>query len=143
MAELLSVLTSVWERPDILVGTVERLLPAWMPWIRKRFKLSRRSRNNCSRSVRGRWTDDWRQEEPTEAGFTGAPSRAICSSTHPVKTTAGREVTRLHGSRFGLAFREFGRRRVGYSLNITDMQTTWTETRRCWGRANRCAASPG
>ena len=39
--ELLSVLTSVWEAAGYPWSVrLKALLPAWMPWIRKRFKLS-------------------------------------------------------------------------------------------------------
>ncbi len=39
--ELRSVLTSVWEAAGYpWSARLKALLPAWMPWIRKRFKLS-------------------------------------------------------------------------------------------------------
>src|SRR3984893_16966908 len=39
--ELLSILTSVWEAAGYPWSVrLKALLPAWMPWIRKRFKLS-------------------------------------------------------------------------------------------------------
>jgi hypothetical protein len=54
------------------------------------------------------------QEEPKETADLRTHQAGLSvEAPHPGEDRQlGREVTRLHGSRFGLAFREFGRRRV-------------------------------
>ena len=54
------------------------------------------------------------QEEPTEAADLRTHQAGLSAQApHPGEDRQlGREVSRLHGSRLGLAFREFGRRRA-------------------------------
>src|SRR6266436_3717570 len=87
-----------------------------------------------------------RQEEPKEAADLRAHQAGLSAQApHPGEDRQlGRAVTRLHGSRFGLAFREFGRRRVRlfaehhrYSNDLDGDAGAAREG------TNRCAASPG
>src|SRR5216684_3588821 len=113
--ELLSILTSVWEAAGYPWSVrLKALLPAWMPWIRKRFKLS-----------------------------PAIEKQLLSISPRQMDRRLGREVTRLHGSRFGLAFREFGRRRVRLFAEHHRYSNDLDGDAGAAGEgAKRCAASP-
>ena len=136
--ELLSVLTSVWEAAGYPWSVrLKALLPAWMPWIRKRFKLSpeiekqllaisprqmdRRlavQKNQQRRRIYGR----------TKPGYLLKHHIPVKTDSWDVKSPGFTEVDLVsHSGNSGAG--EFG-----YSLNITDMQTTRTETRALLGK---------
>ncbi len=146
--ELLSVLTSVWEAAGYpWSARLKALLPAWMPWIRKRFKLSpviekqllsisprqmdRRlaaKKNQHKRRIYGR----------TKPGY-------LLKHHIPVKTDNWDvTVSRLHRSRFGLAFRKFERRRVRLFAEHHRHSNHLDGNAGPAGEgANRCPAGPG
>ena len=125
---------------------LKALLPAWMPWIRKRF--------SCSQEIEKRSSRDQRAADGPSAGATRRSNeRRIYGRTKPgyllkhhipvktdswdVKSPGFTEVDLVsHSGNSGAG--EFG-----YSLNVTDIHTTWTESRAVLGkRANGCAAGP-
>jgi hypothetical protein len=136
--ELLSVLTSVWEAAGYPWSVrLKALLPAWMPWIRKRFKLGpeiekqllsisprqmdRRlaaKKNQQRRRIYGR----------TKPGYLLKHHIPVKTDNWDVKSPGFTEVDLVSHSG-NSADGEFG-----YSLNITDIQTTWTETRALLGK---------
>ena len=136
--ELLSVLTSVWEAAGYPWSVrLKALLPAWMPWIRKRFKLSpeiekqllsisprqmdRRlavKKNQQRRRIYGR----------TKPGYLLKHHIPVKTDSWDVKSPGFTEVDLVSHSG-NSSDGDFG-----YSLNITDMQTTWTETRALLGK---------
>jgi len=77
------VLTSVWEAAGYPWSVrLKALLPAWMPWIRKRFKLNPKIEKQLlsisPRQMDGRLAA---KKNNRDGGFTDILSRAICSST--------------------------------------------------------------
>ena len=116
---------------------LKALLPAWMPWIRKRFKLSpeiekqllaisprqmdRRlaaKKNQQRRRIYGR----------TKPGYLLKHHIPVKTDNWDVKSPGFTEVDLVSHSG-NSAEGEFG-----YSLNVTDIQTTWTETRALLGK---------
>jgi hypothetical protein len=98
--ELLSVLTSVWEAAGYPWSVrLIALLSAWMPWIRKRFKLSDGETTALDQSAAD-GPSPRRQEEPTEAADLRAHQAGLSAeASHPGEDRqVGREVPRLHGS---------------------------------------------
>ena len=136
--ELLSILTSVWEAAGYPWSVrLKALLPAWMPWIRKRFKLSpamekqllaisprqmdRRlaaKKNQKRRRIYGR----------TKPGYLLKHHIPVKTDSWDVKSPGFTEVDLVSHSG------NSGEGEFGYSLNITDIQTTWTETRALLGK---------
>src|SRR5260370_19916753 len=119
------------------VVTVEELLPVGMPWIRKRFKLSaaiekqllsisprqmdRRlaaKKNQQRRRIYGR----------TKPGYLLKHHIPVKTDSWDVKSPGFTEVDLVSYSG------NSGEGEFGYSLNITDIQTTWTETRALLGK---------
>jgi len=143
--ELLSVLTSVWEAAGYPWSVRLKSAAAdLVPWIRKRFKLSPKIEKQTARdqsTADGPSTG--RQEEPTEAADLRAHQAGLSAQApHPGEDRQlGRAVTRLHGSRSGLASGNSGEGEFGYSLNITHIQTPGRRRGRCWEGTNRCAAA--
>jgi hypothetical protein len=136
--ELLSILTSVWEAAGYPWSVrLKALLPAWMPWIRKRFPLSpekerqlllisprqmdRRlaaKKNQKRRRIYGR----------TKPGYLLKHHIPIKTDSWDVASPGFTEVDLVSHSG------NSGQGQFGYSLNITDIQTTWTETRALLGK---------
>jgi hypothetical protein len=136
--ELLAILTSVWEAAGYPWSVrLKALLPAWMPWIRKRFKLSpalekqllsisprqmdRRlaaKKNQQRRRIYGR----------TKPGYLLKHHIPVKTDSWDVKSPGFTEVDLVSHSG------NSGEGEFGYSLNITDIQTTWTETRALLGK---------
>src|SRR6267378_4438343 len=86
------------------------------------------------------------QEEPKEAADLRTHQAGLSAQApHPGEDRQlGRAVTGLHGSRFGLAFREFGRRRVRLFAEHHRYSNDLDGDAGAAGEgANRCAASPG
>ena len=77
-----------------------------------------------------------RQEESKEAADLRAHQAGLSAQApHPGEDRQlGRDLTRLHGSRPVSHSGNSGEGEFGYSLNITDIQTTWTETRALLGK---------
>ena len=77
--ETLAVLTAVWEAAGYPWSVrLKALLPQWMPWIRKRFGLQPGIEKQLSYLIVAIDYEPWRSGG---GACTGAPSRAICSST--------------------------------------------------------------
>src|ERR1700738_4142499 len=128
--ELLSILTSVWEAAGYPWSVrLKALLPAWMPWIRKRFQLGpaigrqllaisprqmdRRlaaKKNQKRRRIYGR----------TKPGYLLKHHIPVKTDNWDVKSPGFTEVDLVSHSG------NSGEGEFGYSLNITDIQTTWT-----------------
>jgi hypothetical protein len=139
-AGLVSILASVWAAAGYPWSVLlKALLPLWMPWVRKRFRLKadteeqllnisarqidRRLRESKARLKHRRYggtrpgtllrhqipikTDNWSVQK---RGFTEVDLVAHCGNS-------------AHG--------EFA-----HSLNVTDIHTTWTETRALRGKGH-------
>ncbi len=133
------MLTSVWEAAAGYPWSVrlKALLPAWMPWIRKRFKLSPEIEKQLlaisPRQMDRRLAAEKNQQRRRIDGRT-KPSYLLKHHI-PVKTDSG-DVQSAGFTEVDLVSHSgnSGEGEFGYSLNITDMQTTWTETRALLGK---------
>jgi hypothetical protein len=136
--ELLSILTSVWEAAGYPWSVrLKALLPAGMPWIRKRYQLSPENerqlllisprqmdrrlaakKNHKRRRIYGR----------TKPGYLLKHHIPIKTDSWDVASPGFTEVDLVSHSG------NSGQGEFGYSLNTTDIQTTWTETRALLGK---------
>jgi hypothetical protein len=136
--ELLSVLTSVWEAAGYPWSVrLKALLPTWMPWIRKRFKLSAAiekqllsiSPRQMDRRLAAKKDQQRRRiYGRTKPGYLLKQHIPVKTDSWDVKSPGFTEVDLVSHSG-NSAEGEFG-----YSLNVTDIQTTWTETRALLGK---------
>jgi len=105
-------------------------------WIRKRFKLSPAIEKQLL-AISPRQMDRRlaAKKNQKRRRIYGRTSRAICSAPHPGEDRQlGRAVTGLHEVDLVSHSGNSGEGEFGYSLNITDIQTTWTETRALLGK---------
>ena len=136
--ELLSVLTSVWEAAGYPWSVrLKALLPAWMPWIRKRFKLSEEIEKQrlsiSARQMDRRLAAKKNQQRRriygrTKPGYLLKHHIPVKTDSWDVKSPGFTEVDLVSHSG------NSGEGEFGYSLNVTDIQTTWTETRALLGK---------
>lgn len=136
--ELLSVLTSVWEAAGYPWSVrLKALLPAWMPWIRKRFQLSpeherqllRISPRQMDRRLAAKKNQKRRRiYGRTKPGYLLKHHIPVKTDSWDVASPGFTEVDLVSHSG------NSGQGEFGYSLNITDIQTTWTETRALLGK---------
>ena len=105
---MMAVLKSVWEAADYPWSVrLKALLPEWMPWIRRRFRLYGRTKpGTLLKHHIALKTDHWDVQVP---GFT-----EIDLVSHSGNSAAG----------------DFC-----YSLNLTDIHTGWTETQAVLGKS--------
>jgi len=103
---------------------LKALLPAWMPWIRKRFKLSPAiEKQLLSISPRQDGPSTGRQEEPKEAADLRTHQAGLSAQApHPVKTDSW-DVKSPGFTEVDLVSHSgnSGEGEFGYSLNITDI----------------------
>jgi hypothetical protein len=130
--QVLSILQAVWEAADYPWSVrLKALLPGWMPWIRRRFRLSAElERQLLSISPRSM---DYRlaaQKRAQRRRLYGRTKPGTLLKHHiPVKTdrwdiqTPGFTEIDLVSHSGDSASGEFC-----HSLNLTDIHTTWTET---------------
>ena len=136
--EMLAVLTAVWEAAGYPWSVrLQALLPGWMPWIRKRFHLrpeieeqllqiSPRQmdrRLQAARSQRRR-----RIYGRTKPGYLLKHHIPVKTDRWDVQSPGFTEVDLVSHSG-NSASGEFA-----HTLNVTDMHTTWTESRALLGR---------
>jgi hypothetical protein len=136
--ETLAVLTAVWEAAGYPWSVrLKALLPEWMPWIRKRFgvrpemakQLLQISPRQMDRRLAAQKTQRRRRiYGRTKPGY-------LLKQHIPVKTdrwdvaTAGFTEVDLVSHSGNSASGEFA-----HTLNVTDIHTTWTESRAVLGR---------
>jgi len=116
---------------------LKALLPAWMPWIRKRFKLSPEiekqllaiSPRQMDRRLAAKKTQQRRRiYGRTKPGYLLKHHIPVKTDNWDVTSPGFTEVDLVSHSG-NSAEGEFA-----HSLNITDIQTTWTETRALLGK---------
>jgi hypothetical protein len=136
--EVMSVLQAVWEAAGY-PGSVrlKALLPLWMPWVRKRLRVSAEverqllaiSARQVDRRLRERKRRLKRQRYGgTRPGLLLKHQIAVKTDAWDVRVAGFTEVDLVSHS---------GNRGTGefaYSLNLTDLRTTWTETRAVLGK---------
>jgi len=135
---VVSLLAAVWEAAGYPWSVrLKALLPLWMPWVRKRFRVSseverqlgRISPRQMDRRLRARKQQLRRRiYGRTKPGTLLKHQIPIRTDHWDVKVPGFTEVDLVSHSG-NSASGEFA-----HSLNVTDIQTTWTETRAILGR---------
>jgi hypothetical protein len=136
--EALSVLAEVWEAAGYSWSVrLKALLPNWMPWIRRRYKLSPKierqllgiSARQMDRRLRARKTEQQRRlYGRTKPGLLlkhQIPIKTDCWDVDQAGFTEVDLVSHSGNSADG----EFA-----HTLNVTDIHTTWTESRAVLGK---------
>ncbi len=137
--QVLSTLTAVWEAAGYPWSVrLKALLPLWLPWVRKRFRLPveieqqllRISPRQIDRRLRAKKTHLRRRiYGRTRPGALLKHQIPVKTDHWDVKVPGFTEVDLVaHSGNSGSG--EFA-----HSLNVTDIQTTWTETRALLGRS--------
>ena len=134
----MSVLQAVWEAAGYPWSVrLKALLPLWMPWVRKRFRVSaeveRQLLSISARQVDRRLRERKRRLKRriyggTRPGILLKHQIAVKTDAWDVRVPGFTEVDLVSHS---------GNRATGdfvYSLNLTDLHTTWTETRAVLGK---------
>jgi len=135
---VVSVLAAVWEAAGYPWSVrLKALLPLWMPWVKKRFRVraevERQLLAISARQVDRRLRE--RKQRLKRRRYGGTRPGALLKHQIPVKTDAwdvrvpGFTEVDLVSHSGNAASGEFA-----YSLNLTDLHTTWTETRAVLGK---------
>ncbi|HLZ93571.1 MAG TPA: hypothetical protein VKQ28_17835 [Candidatus Acidoferrum sp.] len=137
-SETLSVLTAVWEAAGYPWSVrLKALLPQWMPWIRRRFRvrpeIAKQLLQISPRQMDRRLRAQKRQRRRriygrTKPGYLLKHHIPVKTDRWDVATPGFTEVDLVsHSGNSGSG--EFA-----HTLNVTDMHTTWTESRAVLGR---------
>lgn len=139
--ETLAVLTKVWEAAGYPWSVrLKALLPVWMPWIRKRFRLRPQieeqllkiSPRQIDRRLKSAKTQRRRRiYGRTKPGYLLKHQIPVKTDRWDVASPGFTEVDLVSHSG-NSASGEFA-----HSLNLTDIHTTWTESRAVLGRAEQ------
>ncbi len=139
--EMLGILTAVWEAAGYPWSVrLKALFPLWMPWIRKRFhlrvemeeQLLQISARQIDRRLRSQKIQRKRRiYGRTKPGY-------LLKHQIPVKTEHW-DVTRPGFTEVDLVSHSgnSGAGEFAHSLNVTDIHTTWTESRAVLGRGEQ------
>jgi len=139
-AGVIAVLGAVWEAAGYPWSVLlKALLPLWMPWVRKRFQLKpgmeaqllRISARQIDRRLRARKARlKHRRYGGTRPGTLLKHQIPIKTDNWSVQMPGFTEIDLVaHGGNSGQG--EFA-----HSLNVTDIHTTWTETRALMGKGH-------
>jgi transposase InsO family protein len=136
--ETLAVLTAVWEAAGYPWSVrLKALLPLWLPWIRQRFRLRpdveqqllRISPRQMDRRLHAQKTQKRRRlYGRTKPGYLLKHHIPVKTDRWDVQTPGFTEVDLVSHSG-NSASGEFA-----HTLNVTDIHTTWTESRAVLGR---------
>ncbi len=137
-SRLISILRAVWEAADYPWSVrLKALLVEWMPWIRQRFRLTPELEEQLlrisARSIDYRLQADKRRVRRRLYGHTKPGT--LLKHHIPVKTD--RWETKAPGFTEVDLVSHSGNSASGefcHSLNLTDLHTTWTETRAVLGK---------
>jgi hypothetical protein len=135
---VISVMGAIWEAAGYPWSVrLKALVPLWMPWVRKRFRVSaeveRQLLRISARQVDRRLRE--RKQRLKRRRYGGTRPGALLKHQIPVRTEAwdvrvpGFTEVDLVSHSGNTASGEFA-----YSLNLTDLHTTWTETRAMLGK---------
>jgi transposase InsO family protein len=138
-ASVVSVLAAVWEAAGYPWSVrLKALLPLWMPWVRKRFRLRPEVEEQLlrisARQIDRRLRD--RKAKLKRRIYGGTKPGTLLKHQIPIKTDhwqvklPGFTEVDLVSHSGNSASGEFA-----HSLNVTDMHTTWTETRAVLGKS--------
>ncbi len=135
---LISILRAVWEAADYPWSVrLKALLPEWMPWIRRRFRLTPDVEGSLLR-ISARSMDYRLREEKrrvrrrlygrTKPGTLLKHHIEVKTDRWEVQTPGFTEIDLVSHSGASASGEH------GHSLNLTDIHTTWTETRAVLGK---------
>jgi hypothetical protein len=138
-AKTLAVLTAVWEAAGYPWSVrLKAMLPTWMPWIRKRFKMDREMERELlaisPRQMDRRLRDQKLQARRrlygrTQPGLLLKHQIAVKTDSGDVHSAGFTEIDWVaHSGNSGAG--EFG-----HTLNVTDIHSGWTESRAILGRS--------
>lgn len=137
-SETLAILTAVWEAAGYPWSVrLKALLPGWMPWIRKQFRvrpeiekqLVRISARQIDRRLKAQKTQRRRRiYGRTKPGYLLKHHIPVKTDSWNVRVPGYTEVDLVsHSGNSGAG--EFA-----HTLNVTDIHTAWTESRALLGR---------
>jgi transposase InsO family protein len=139
--QTVAVLTSVWEAAGYPWSVrLKALLPAWMPWIRKRFRLRpevekqllKISARQIDRRLKAAKTQRRRRiYGRTKPGYLLKHHIAVKTDRWDVQSPGFTEIDLVSHSG-NSASGEFA-----HTLNVTDIHTTWTESAAVLGRSEQ------
>lgn len=135
----MAILALLWEAAGYPWSVrLKALLPLWMPWVRKRFRVSaemeRQLRRISARQIDRRLRA--RKQRLKRRLYGRTRPGALLKHQIPVKTDAW--DVRVPGFTEVDLVSHSGNRASGefaYSLNVTDIHTTWAETRAVLGKS--------
>ncbi len=136
--QTLSTLTAVWEAAGYPWSVrLKALLPTWMPWISKRFAVSKQIEQQLL-SISPRQMDRRLRAKKTQRKrrLYGRTKPGLLLKHHiPVKTDSW-DVTSPGFTEVDLVSHSgnSGEGEFAHSLNVTDIHTSWTESRAVLGR---------
>lgn len=136
---VVSVLQAVWEAAGYPWSVrLKALLPLWMPWVKKRYRPSAEVERQLlaisARQIDRRLRE--RKQRLKRRRYGGTRPGTLLKHQIPVKTDTwdvrvpGFTEVDLVSHSGNVASGEFA-----YSLNLTDLHTTWTETRAVLGKS--------
>jgi hypothetical protein len=138
-AQTLAVLTAVWEAAGYPWSVrLKAILPMWMPWIRKRFKMGRETEQELL-AISPRQMDRRLRDKKmharrrlygrTKPGLLLKHQIAVKTDNWDVCSPGFTEIDLVaHSGNSGAG--EFG-----HTLNVTDIHSGWTESRAILGRS--------
>ena len=137
--QTLSILAAIWEAAGYPWSVrLKALLPSWMPWIRKHYRLSRELEKQLlgisARQIDRRLKAKKRERKRSLYGRT--KPGALLKHHIPVKTDSW-DVTSPGFSEIDLVAHSgnSGEGEFAPSLNLTDIHTGWTESRALLGKS--------
>ena len=138
-SETLAVLTAVWGAAGYPWSVrLKALLPRWMPWIRKRFRLRadieaqllKISPRQMDRRLKAQKTQRRRcQYGRTKPGYLLKHHIAVKTDRWDVQAPVFAEIDLVSHSG------ESGEGEFGHTLNLTDIHSGWTESRALLGKS--------
>ncbi len=136
--ETLSILTAIWEAAGYPWSVrLQALLPLWMPWVRQRFRIRKEierqllsmSPRQMDRRLRAKKTERRRRiYGRTKPGRLLKHHIPVKTDSWDVRTAGFTEVDLVSHSG------NSGEGEFAHTLNVTDIQTAWTESRAVLGR---------
>ena len=135
---VVSVMGAIWEVAGYPWSVrLKALVPLWMPWVKRRFRVSaeveRQLLRISARQIDRRLRE--RKQRLKRRRYGGTRPGVLLKHQIPVKTEAW--DVRVPGFTEVDLVSHSGNRAAGefaYSLNLTDLHTTWTETRAVLGK---------
>ena len=137
--QVLSILAAIWEAAGYPWSVrLKALLPSWMPWIRKRYRMKQRLEKQLL-GISARQIDRRLKAKKSERRrriYGRTQPGSLLKHHIPVKTDSW-DVTAPGFSEIDLVAHcgNSGKGEFAHSLNLTDIHSGWTETRALLGKS--------